>query len=132
MIRPDLDGLLLGDKDRRHTWLVFGGRLHKLSGEDIVDALFEAPKIKPLEQTGLDKGPDMHKGTCLARGDGEGPIYLLSIYEDTAKRHLIRDYESFKEFGFSLDKVVNFPTAVLKLVPEGCEVTGAMSRVGRW
>ena len=132
MIRPDLDGLLIGDEERSRVFLVYEGRRHQIATDEVLQALFEARPVEPMDLSAIDEGYALHNGTCLTRGEVNGPIYMLAIRGDVAKRHLIRDYESFKEFGFALERVVHIPTAVLALVPDGCELTGARARVGRW
>ncbi len=132
MIRPDFDGLLIREDGQNEAFLVFAGRRHRLGSADVSDALFVEPSIKTMEVQAIEEGHPLHKGTCLVRDDRGGSIYLLTICGDTAKRHLIKDWESFLEFGFALEKVVELPRPVLDLVPPGPEVSGAMARVGRW
>ena len=131
MIRPDLDGLVVRGRYSEKVSLVFQGQLHHLSDDEVIKALFINPKFTLLDETAISEGPALQKGTCLARGDGEGPIYLIAIHFGAAKRHMIKNYESFIEYGFCLDRVLTMPAAVLRLVAKGCDLTGALSRVGR-
>ena len=128
MIRPDLDGLFARDASDDIVWLVFHGKRHRIASSEVMQALFDSGPEKSFDLTPIKEGKPLDFGTCLARSGPSSSIFLVRENSVGVEKNLIPSYENFLEFGFSLQKVIWIPEAVLDLVSLGRDLTGAACR----
>jgi hypothetical protein len=131
--RPGFDGSFIGDERRGLAWLIIDGCRYQLEAEASA-AMFsdghravEAPEL-------VDEIPvkgAIRAGSRLVRSNPEGAIFLFAVDMPENRLHPIVSWESFVQFGFSMDKVLLVPEALLQPVPPGVELFSALDRITR-
>jgi len=131
--RPGFDGSFIEDRRRELAWLVIGGYRYHIE-EEATAAIF-APAVRPMEAVGLiDDIPSrgaIRAGSRLVRGHSLGPIHLFAVDVTENRLHTVVSYESFVQFGFSMEKVMIVPDGLLADVEMGDEICSALDRIRR-
>lgn len=131
--RPGFDGSYVTDRQRTDAWLVIDGYRFAIE-RDAAEAVLESGKA-PIDASDLigdiPFGGSILAGSALVRGAQDGPIYLFAVDRPDQRLHRIPNWESFRDFGFDLGKVLLVPPALLTPVPEGVEIWSARDRLAR-
>jgi hypothetical protein len=131
--RPGFDGSFIEDRRRELAWLIIGGYRYHIDAE-ASSAMFTA-STKPVQAVELvDDIPlkgAIRVGSRLVRGHSLGPIHLFAVDLPENRLHTVVSYESFVQFGFSMEKVMVVPDGLLGDVPPGDEICSALDRITR-
>ncbi len=131
--RTGFDGSHISDSRRGIAWLIIDGERYTLEGE-AADALLKKG-ARPIEAPELIEdlpiGGGILAGSSLVRTARDAPIHLFAVDRPDCRLHLIRNWESFADFGFDPEKVKIVPEALLRPVPEGVEIWSARDRLAR-
>ena len=124
---PDLNGARIQVPNAPEVWLVFHGLRHHVANAAVYDALFSSIDLLELESVEpILRGPDLVDGTCLASSEEGGAIFLLTGFPDEEiRKHHIRSYESFVDFGFDEAKVRRLPKLAIAGIRTGREIRSA-------
>ena len=132
-LREDLNGLRLAAPGSNDVWVMFDGRRHRVASPGVYQALFSSADdlILSEEIPTIAMGPELNDGTCLVRGIGSHAIFLLTGAPPTIRKYHVPTYESFTDFGFNENAVLDVPPLLLEAVELTGELTSALDGTRR-
>jgi hypothetical protein len=124
--RPDLNGMLLKSPGwgQHQIYLVDEGNRRHVPNSVVYDKLFrpEASLFFDLNVNDIDVGPQIPSNSELARvrpaDEPSGKIYLI----DGAKKRHITSPDAMDRYNFHWERVVDYPSNALDLIPPGPDI----------
>lgn len=125
-LRPDLNGQRLVTRGSADVWFIVHGAKRRISSSQVLESLFVSTEryITSVNVEEIESGADIGERSCLVRVD-RLHIYLILDLHTTGEYFHIKNWETFVDYDFNADKIVDISSIFLLPLKESEAITRA-------